>query len=81
MLARLIVFAVIMAILWFGWRAIRRGFADYFDSADKRARERHRLEAKRGDVVDLERDPETGVFRPGDPGRSGSGAPKDKPGN
>ncbi|HUV32032.1 MAG TPA: hypothetical protein VMW31_00550 [Devosiaceae bacterium] len=80
MLARIIVFVLVFAAIYFGWRAITRNFRDYFRGADEAARERHRLEARRPDVVDLERDPETGVFKPG--GKDGpDGGPKDKPGS
>jgi hypothetical protein len=73
MLPRIAVFLLVMGAIWFGWRAIRRNFRDYFNSADADARERHRLEAKRPDVVDLERDPETGVYKPGPKAGPGEG--------
>lgn len=82
MIARIVVFLVIMAAIFVGYVLIRRGFRQYFDNADKQARERHKLEARRGDVVDLERDPDTGVYKPNPPPGAGPGrGPEEPPGS
>ncbi|MEX1180946.1 MAG: hypothetical protein WEB63_09080 [Cucumibacter sp.] len=81
MIPRIIVFVLVMAAIYIGWRAIRRGLRDYFATSDNAARERQKLEARRPDVVDLERDPETGIYKPGSrppgPGRG----PDETPGS
>lgn len=62
MFARIVVFAIVMALLWYGWRLISRRL----ENRNAGSGPRKRLGEKRDDVVDLERDPETGVYRPGD---------------
>lgn len=77
MLARLIVIAIVFAAVFYGWRLFLR----YRDKRGEESGERRRLESRATEAVELERDPETGVYKPGASGRSGSGGPKDTPGD
>lgn len=77
MLARLVVIVIVLAAVFYGWRALVR----FRDKRDDDSGERRRLKSSATDALELERDPETGVYKPGPPGRSGSGGPKDTPGD
>jgi cytochrome c-type biogenesis protein CcmH/NrfG len=82
MIARIVVFLLIMAAIYIGYILIRRGFRQYFENADTEARERHKLEARRDGVVELERDPDTGVYKPNPPPGAGPGrGPEEPPGS
>jgi len=77
MFARLLVIAVVFAAVYYGWRGLVRFRAKRDDAGG----ERRRLKSSATEALELERDPETGVYKPGAPDRSGSGGPKDTPGN
>jgi hypothetical protein len=60
-MARLLLFLVLGAAAWYGWRMFRRQMTrvtrDLKDAEGTLAREK---------TVELERDPKTGVYRPSD---------------
>ena len=61
---RIIVLGLVLAIIIYGLRAIRRNINDYITKDDEEKLRRDRADRDRGQVVDLKRDPEDGVFRP-----------------
>lgn len=62
-LIRIILLAVLAALIYFGIRRIFRDWRDQFKSVDKARRQRDLNERKRPDVITLERDKD-GKFRP-----------------
>jgi len=64
-LLRLLILAIIMAIVWFGVRRIWRDWMGHFKSEDEAVRRRDLDERKRPDVITLERGRD-GTFRPPD---------------
>jgi hypothetical protein len=65
MLLRLLIFAVIIGIVYFGIRKIIADWRGRFEDLDQQTHERDLKERQRPDVVELKRDKD-GVFRPGD---------------
>ncbi|MGJ8527052.1 hypothetical protein [Maritalea sp.] len=62
---RIIIFVVIIALIIYGVRSIKRNINDYFSDADKEKLKRDRADRDRAEIVDLKRDPKDGIFRPG----------------
>ncbi len=61
-MARLLIFALVGAAVWYGWRAFRRQ-QDRVSNALKEAEG----SLSKKEPLTLEKDPETGVYRPTDP--------------
>lgn len=62
-LIRVIVVVVVVAVIYQGLRSIWRDWTSHFKSEDEAKKARDQREAKRADVVELERD-QDGVYRP-----------------
>jgi hypothetical protein len=62
MIARLVVIAIVFLAVFYGWRALVR----FRGKRDDDAGERRRLKSSATDALELERDPKTGVYKPGD---------------
>lgn len=71
---RILVYAIIAAILYFGIRSILIDWRNKFRQDDEDKRQRDLKERERPDVIDLKRDND-GVFRPGE---NKSSSKKDK---
>jgi hypothetical protein len=62
-LIRVIVVVVVVAVIYQGLRSIWRDWTSHFREEDQARKARDQREARRPDVVELERD-QDGVYRP-----------------
>jgi hypothetical protein len=64
-MVRLLFLALIAAAGWYAWRVAKRQMARV-DAALRKAEVKARAPADRQKAISLEKDPETGVYRPSD---------------
>jgi len=62
---RILIYAIIFALIYFGIRKILKDWRERFKEVDEQTRKRDLKERQRPDVIDLKRD-DDGIYRPGD---------------
>ncbi|AVX05225.1 hypothetical protein MXMO3_02714 [Maritalea myrionectae] len=66
MLLRIAVFVLLVVLVYYGIRSIRDNFNRHFKDIDEQKKARDQSDRARGNIVDLERDKKTGVYKPKD---------------
>lgn len=66
MVLRIAVFILLVLLVYYGIKSIRDNFNQHFKDVDEQKKARDKSDRARGNIVDLERDKKTGVFRPKD---------------
>ncbi len=66
MFLRVAVFVLLVVLVYYGIKSIRNSFKQHFDEVDAQKKERDQSDRARGNIVELEKDKKTGVYRPKD---------------
>ncbi|WP_027833595.1 hypothetical protein [Maritalea myrionectae] len=66
MLLRIAVFVLLVVLVYYGIRSIRDNINRHFKDIDEQKKARDQSDRARGNIVDLERDKKTGVYKPKD---------------
>lgn len=66
MYLRIAVFILLVGLVFYGIKSIRDSFKKHFDEVDAQKKARDQSDRARGNIIDLEKDKNTGIYRPKD---------------
>jgi predicted Holliday junction resolvase-like endonuclease len=66
LLLRIAVFVLLVVLVYYGIKSIRENFRQHFKDIDEQKKARDQSDRARGNIVDLEKDQKTGVYKPKD---------------